>query len=180
MIIWPFSLQKLWLATTKPAALKNSNTTYPCLSSSKTLPCCGVQTTHRFSSPWLAPPLAMEETSRKCEKALGRLKGSVILTHLVSKAMFTKCSKLMNDRNNQLKTQVLEKGAKRRYPHWENCDPNHNSLNFKFQVKRQKKHSDHNSNISIAGKEWIQSLSFLLQKQESGRLRIIKAMPYRG
>ena len=43
----------------------------------------------------------MEETSRKCEKALGHLKGSVILTHLVSKAMFPKCSKLTNDRGKQ-------------------------------------------------------------------------------
>lgn len=55
----------------------------------------------------------MEETSRKCEKALGRLKGSVILTHLVAKAMFTKCSKLMNDRNNQLKEDTGSgKGSK--------------------------------------------------------------------
>ena len=46
-----------------------------CLSSSKTLPCCGVQTIHSSSSPWLATPLAMEETSRKCKKGSGPPQG---------------------------------------------------------------------------------------------------------
>lgn len=136
VIIGPFSLQKLGLATTKPAALKNSSTTCPCLYSSKTLPCCGVQTTHSSSSPWLATPLAMEETSRKCKKkALGRLKVSVILTPLVSKAMLAKCSKLTNARGKQSAEDTgSRKGAKRHFPQWENCDPNHSSLNFKFQM----------------------------------------------
>lgn len=125
VIIGPFSLQKLGLATTKPAALKNSSTTCPCLSSSKTLPCCGVQTTHSSSSPWLATPLAMEETSRKCKKRLWAASRCRSFWHL----WFPKpcwpnvASWQMLEENNQLKTQAPEKKQKGAFPSGKTVTP---------------------------------------------------------
>ena len=181
MIIGPFSLQKLGLATTEPAALRNSSTTCPVFPLPRPSPAAEfkpytVLLPHGWQRHWQWKKLV-----ENVKKALGRLKASVILTPLVSKAMLAKCSKLTNARGKQSAEDTgSRKGAKRRFPQWENCDPNHSSVNFKFQMKRQKKHSDSNSNVSIAGKEWIQSPSFLLRKQESGRLRIIKVTPQRG